>query len=112
MPRKKRARSQKSSKYQELPLLAVSVGVIFFILQLLFLLFVYNPAGPLLGIITALWVGGGIVFATGVVGAIRESRWSLLLLSAPAFAFGAFCVLSFLSGFGQLVAQWLTTVNL
>ena len=102
MPAKKRARKHKKINLrQQLPLLAIGAGVTFFVLQLLFMLYMYNPAGELVGIMMALWMVGGVVFAAGVAGTIRESRWAILLLSAPALSFGIFCALSMLSGVGH-----------
>lgn len=101
---------RKASPYSEIPLLAVSVGVIFFILQLLYLLFLADVTAELTGLFTALWLAGGIGFAVGVVAMIRESRWSLLLLAGPAFSFAAFCLLAFLTGFGDALTGVLTGV--
>src|SRR5688572_17772446 len=107
MPAKKSSRRRRASTYPELPLLAVSVGVVFFVLQLLFLFYAADAAGELLGVFAALWLVGGVVFALGVVAAVRESSWSLLLLSGPAFSFMGFIALTFLSGAGYAFIEFL-----
>lgn len=100
---RKSSRKRTVTPHGELPLLAVSVGVIFFTLQLLYLLFVADLTLGLTGLFTALWLVGGVGFTIGVVAMIRQSRWSFLLLAGPAFSFATFCLLAFLAGFGDVL---------
>lgn len=104
---RKAPRKRRVAAHSEIPLLAVSVGVIFFILQLLYLMFVADITAELTGLFTALWVLGGLGFAMGVVAMIRESRWSLLLLAGPAVSFAIFCFLAFLTSFGDMFTSFL-----
>lgn len=102
---RKSSRKRAADARGELPLLAVSVGVIFFTLQLLYLLLVADPTLGLTGLFTGLWLIGGLGFTIGVIAMIRESRWSLLLLAGPAFSFATFCLLAFLASFGDILTD-------
>lgn len=100
MARKKTVRRRPSTKHAEIPLLAVSVGVIFFVVQLLFLMYVADTTTSLAGLFAALWLAGGVIFATGIVALVRDSRWAPLLVASPAVTFSLFCVIALLSGLG------------
>lgn len=107
---KKSARRRQSTKHAEIPLLAVTVGVIFFMLQILFLLFAVDMASGLTGLFTALWLAGGVSFAIGIVAMLRNSRWGTLLVAGPAVTFSLFCILALLSSFGTSVTELLAGV--
>lgn len=99
MARKKRSPKATNSFDRWSPLLAITVGVIFFTLQLLYLM-VGTLSPELAGLLTALWAVSGVLLVIGVIMSAQGSKWGLLLITTPALTFALFCALSMLSTFG------------
>lgn len=107
MPSSKHTRRQHKTPSLPIPLLGITVGVIYFSLPLLLL--GVTPSEEVLrlvGLLIALWLVGGLLFIFGVVHAWQDSPWAPFLLAGPAIAFSFFCVLSLLSGFGTYILRF------
>lgn len=82
-------------------LLAIAVGVLFLWVQAILLPATQATNADLSGVLTSLWILGGIAFVAGIIHSAQETKWATLLLATPALTFGLFCLLLLLSGLGH-----------
>jgi hypothetical protein len=87
------------SKYS---MLAMIAGILFFFIELSLLLAASTYGlKDLTGLLTTLWLLGGLSFAIGVTMTARNAKSDVLLLSGPAISFAVFAVLVLFTGFGK-----------